>query len=63
MIQHNFGGKKAKSCVIINFAVPGDYRIFEKNIEKIEKHQNSKRERERERERERAEKTVVAEKG
>ena len=36
--------KKAKSCVIINVAVPGDCRIGEKEIEKIEKHQNLKRE-------------------
>ena len=36
--------KKAKSCVIINVAVPGDCRIREKEIEKIEKNQNLKRE-------------------
>ena len=36
--------KKAKSCVIIDVAVPGDCRIREKEIEKIEKNQNLKRE-------------------
>ena len=36
--------KKAKSCVIIDVAVPGDIRIPEKEIEKIEKYQNLKRE-------------------
>ena len=36
--------KKAKSCVIIDVAVPGDSRIREKEIEKIEKYQNLKRE-------------------
>ena len=36
--------KKAKSCVIIDVAVPGDCRIREKEIEKIEKYQNLKRE-------------------
>ena len=36
--------KKAKSCVIINVAIPGDCRIREKEIEKIEKYQNLKRE-------------------
>ena len=36
--------KNAKSCVIINVAVPGDCRICEKEIEKIEKYQNLKRE-------------------
>ena len=35
--------KKAKSCVIINVAIPGDCRIREKEIEKIEKYQNLKR--------------------
>ena len=45
--------KKAKSCVIIDVATPGDCRIREKEIEKIEKYQNLKRERERERELER----------
>ena len=29
--------KKAKSCVIIDVAIPGDCRIREKEIEKIEK--------------------------
>ena len=36
--------KKAKSCVIIDVAVPGDCRIREKEIEKIETYQNLKRE-------------------
>ena len=36
--------KKAKSCVIIDVAVPGDCRIREKAIEKIEKYQHLKRE-------------------
>ena len=36
--------KKAKSCVIINVAVPDDCRIREKEIKKIEKYQNLKRE-------------------
>ena len=39
--------KKAKSCVIIDVAIPGDCRIREKEIEKIEKYPNLKRERER----------------
>ena len=33
-----------KSCVIIDVAIPGDCRIREKEIEKIEKYQNLKRE-------------------
>ena len=36
--------KKTKSCVIIDVAIPGDCRICEKEIEKIEKYQNFKRE-------------------
>ena len=36
--------KKAKSCVIIDVAIPGDCRIREKQIEKIEKYQMLKRE-------------------
>ena len=36
--------KKAKSCIIIDVAVPGDCRIREKEIKKIEKYQNLKRE-------------------
>ena len=36
--------KKAKSCVIIDVAIPGDCRIREKEIEKIEKYHNLKRE-------------------
>ena len=36
--------KKVKSCVIINVAIPGDCRILEKGIAKIEKYQNLKRE-------------------
>ena len=36
--------KKTKSCIIINVAIPGDCRITEKEIEKIEKYQNLKRE-------------------
>ena len=36
--------KKAKSCVIIDVAIPGDCRIREKQIEKIEKYQILKRE-------------------
>ena len=33
-----------RSCVIIDLAIPGDCRIYEKEIEKIEKYQNLKRE-------------------
>ena len=36
--------KKAKSCVIIDVAIPGDCRIRKKEIENIEKYQNLKRE-------------------
>ena len=36
--------KKAKTCVIIDVAIPGDCRICEKEIEKIQKYQNLKRE-------------------
>ena len=36
--------KKAKSCVITDVAIPGNCRIREKEIEKIEKYQNLKRE-------------------
>ena len=36
--------KKAKSCVIIDVAIPGDCRICEKEVEKIEIYQNLKRE-------------------
>ena len=36
--------KQAKSCVIIDVAIPGDCRIHEKEIKKIEKYQNLKRE-------------------
>ena len=36
--------KKAKSCVIIDVAIPGDCRIREKEIETTEKYQNLKRE-------------------
>ena len=36
--------KRAKSWVIINAAIPGDCRIYEKGIRKIEKYQNLKRE-------------------
>ena len=36
--------KKAKSWVIIDVTIPGDCRIGEKEIEKIEKCQNLKRE-------------------
>ena len=39
-----FVDKKAKSCVIIDVTIPGDCRIREKEIEKIEKYQNLKRE-------------------
>ena len=35
--------KKAKTYVIIDVAIPGDCRIREKEIEKIEKYQNLKR--------------------
>ena len=45
--------KKLKSCIIIDVTVPGDCRIREKEIEKIEKYQDLKR----------AEKALVAEKG
>ena len=36
--------KKTKSCVINDVALTGDFRIREKEIEKIEKYQNLKRE-------------------
>ena len=36
--------KKGKSCILIDIAVPGDCRVCEKEIEKIEKYQNLKRE-------------------
>ena len=36
--------KKAKSCILIDVATPGDCRICEKEIEKIEKYQNLKKE-------------------
>ena len=36
--------KKANSCAIIDVAVPGNSRIREKEVEKIEKYQNLKRE-------------------
>ena len=36
--------KKEKSCKIIDFAVPGDNRIEEKEKDKIEKYQDSGRE-------------------
>ena len=36
--------KKAKSCVIIDVSLRGDCRIREKEIEKIEKYQNLKKE-------------------
>ena len=39
-----FVDKRAKSCVIIDVAIPGDCRMREKEIEKIEKYQNLKRE-------------------
>ena len=42
--RHNLVDKKATSCVIIDLAIPGDCRIREKEIEKIEKYQNLKRE-------------------
>ena len=35
--------KKAKSCVIIDVSIPGDCRICEKEVEKIEKYQNLRR--------------------
>ena len=35
--------KKAKSCVIIDVAIPGDCKINQKEIEKIEKYQSLKR--------------------
>ena len=38
------GDKTAKSCVMIDVAIPGDCRICEKEFEKIEKQQNLKRE-------------------
>ena len=34
--------KKGKSCIIIDIAVPGDCRVHEKELEKIEKYQNLK---------------------
>ena len=36
--------KNAKSCVIIDVAIPGDCRVRGKEIEKIGKYQNLKRE-------------------
>ena len=36
--------KKAKLCVIIDVAIPRDCRIHDKEIEKIEKYQNLKKE-------------------
>ena len=36
--------KKEKECKIIDIAVPGNYRIFEKETEKIEKYDELKRE-------------------
>ena len=36
--------KKERSCKIIDFAVPGDSRIEEKEKEKIEKYQDLRRE-------------------
>ena len=36
--------KKGTSCAIIDVAIPGDCRISEKEIRKIEKYQNLKRE-------------------
>ena len=36
--------KKERSCKIIDFAVPGDSRIEEKEKEKIEKYQDQSRE-------------------
>ena len=36
--------KKERSCKIIDFAVPGDSRIEEKEKDKIEKYQNLRRE-------------------
>ena len=36
--------KKERSCKINDFAVPGDSRIEEKEIDKIEKHQDLGRE-------------------
>ena len=35
--------KKAKLCVIIDVAIPVDCRIWKKEIKKIEKYQNLKR--------------------
>ena len=39
--------KKLKSCIDIDVATPGDCRIREKEIEKLEKYQNLKKEPER----------------
>ena len=36
--------KKEKSCLIIDIAVPGDVRVYEKEQEKVEKYQDLKRE-------------------
>ena len=36
--------KKVNSCIIIDVAIPGDCRIREKEIKKIEKSQNLKKE-------------------
>ena len=36
--------RKAKSCVMIDVEIPGDCRMHEKEIKKIEKYQNLKRE-------------------
>ena len=34
--------QKGKSCAIVDIAVPGDFRVREKELEKIEKYQNLK---------------------
>ena len=36
--------KQERSCLIIDIAIPGDVRVHEKDIEKIEKYQELKRE-------------------
>ena len=35
--------KKEKSCLIIDSVIPGDVRVNEKEVEKIEKYQELKR--------------------
>ena len=38
----NKKSKKEKKCTIVDTAIPGDFRIHEKEFEKIEKYQDLK---------------------